>query len=124
MKSLCKELGRTYHIGEDRLLYPDLLPPTENNPHYGKHVRQCCTNLNEHHEALHVGRSLSGNLHALLNKIGDTANAQMKLVIKQMALAQGITEEMKERNQMAWVWAMENLRSIAEEYLVPELIYG
>lgn len=37
MKSLYEQLGGTYHQGEDRLLYPDLLPPEEDAPTYGKY---------------------------------------------------------------------------------------
>lgn len=47
----------------------------------------------------------------------------MELISKQMAAAQGITEELKARNQMAWVGAMENVRNAAEEIVLRELIY-
>ena len=40
-----------------------------------------------------------------------------------MAAAQGITEELKARDQMAWVGAMENIRSATEEIVLSELIY-
>ena len=40
MKSLYEQLDGTYHMGEDGLLYPDLLPPTEGTPHYGKYGRK------------------------------------------------------------------------------------
>lgn len=48
---------------------------------------------------------------------------QMELLTKQMAKAQCITEELKTRDQMAWVRAMENIRNAAEEIILNDLIY-
>ena len=124
MKSLYEELGGTYHLGEDGLLYPNLLPPAEDEPHYGKHGRLRLTYLKEHHEGLYIGLLLSGKLNAQLNEIDDTANARMELLIKQMAKAQGVTEALKARDQMAWVGAMNNIRNAAEEIVLSEIIYN
>ena len=123
MKSLYEQLGGTYHQGEDGLLYPDLLPPEEYAPTYGKYGRMRLTYLREHHEGLYTGLFLSGKLNAHLNEIDEAANAQMELMTKQMAKAQGITEELKARDQMAWVGAMEITRSAVEEIVLHELIY-
>ncbi len=43
---------------------------------------------------------------------------------KQMAEKQGITEELKDQNQMARVGAMNNIRIAAEEVIKAELIYA
>ena len=62
MKSLYEQLGGTYHEGEDGLLYPDLLPPEEDAPTYGKYGRLRLTYLREHHEGLYTGLLLSVKL--------------------------------------------------------------
>ena len=124
MKSLYEQLGGTYHMGEDGLLYPDLLPPPEDEPHYGKYGRLRLTYLKEHHEGLYTGLLLAGKLNAHLNEIDETAHARMELMIRQMAQAQGVNEELKAWNQMAWVRAMNNIRSAAEEIIFDELIYA
>lgn len=36
---------------------------------------------------------------------------------------QGIDEEFKSQNQMAWVSAMNNIRNAAEEIVIRELVY-
>lgn len=46
----------------------------------------------------------------------------LRLLIEQMAQAQGITEQLKEENQMAWVGAMNNIRSAAEEVVLRNII--
>ena len=124
MKSLYEELGGTYHMSNDGLLYPDLLPPPEDEPHYGKYGRMRRTYLKEHHECLYTGLLLSGKLNAHLNEIDDTAHRRMELMTRQVAAAQGITEELKARDQMTWVGAMNNIRSAAEEIVCTELIYA
>lgn len=124
MKSLYEQLGGTYHEGEDGLLYPDLLAPDEDALTYGKYGRMRLTYLREHHEGLYTGLLLSGKLNAHLNEIDEAAHARMELLTKQMAVAQGITEELKARDQMAWVGAMNNIRNATEEIIYTELIYA
>lgn len=58
-----------------------------------------------------------------LNETDREANEMLRLLIEQMALAQGITEQLKAEDQMAWVGAMNNIRSAAEETVENELIY-
>ena len=81
------------------------------------------TYLKEHRPALYTSLLLSGKLNAHLNEIDEAANAQMELLIKQMAAAQGITEKLKAQDQMAWVGAMENIRSAMEEIVLKKLLY-
>ena len=47
----------------------------------------------------------------------------MELLTSQMAKTQGVTEELKARDQMKWVGAMNNIRNAAEEIVLTELIY-
>ena len=42
---------------------------------------------------------------------------QLRFIIRQMAEAQGINEDLKARDQMAWVGAMNNIKSAALEIL-------
>lgn len=123
MKSLYEQLGGTYYEGEDGLLYPDLLPPEEDAPTYGKYGRIRLTYLREHHEGLYTGLLLSGRLNAHLNGIDEAAYARMELLTKQMAAAQGITEDLKARDQLAWVGAMNNVRNVVEQVVLDELIH-
>ena len=117
MKSLFDQLGETYHEGEDGLLYPDLLPPKEDAPTCGKYGRMRRTYLKEHRPAPYTNLLLSGKLNAHLNEIDETAHT------RQMTATQGVTEELKARDQMAWVGAMENIRNAAEEIVISELIH-
>ena len=45
------------------------------------------------------------------------------LCLEQMKAAEGVTEHMKQHDQMAWVGAMNSIRNRAEEIILRELIY-
>ena len=123
MASLFEEMGGTYTLGADGMYYPNLELPEEETPRYGKYGRMRRTYLREHHEGLYTGLLLSGKLNAHLNEIDKTVHARMELLTKQMAAAQGVTEDLKAKDQMAWVGAMNNIRNAAEEIILTELIY-
>ena len=78
--------------------------------------------LKEHRRATYINLKTSGQLTQHLNEIDREANKMLRLLIEQMAQAQGITEQLKAENQMAWVGAMNNIRSIVEEILVRAII--
>ena len=46
-----------------------------------------------------------------------------ELIIEQMKAAEGVTERMKQHDQMAWVGAMNSIRNRAEEIVLREMIY-
>ena len=123
MASLFEEMGGTYTLGADGMYYPNLELPEEEAPRYGKYGRMRHTYLREHKKAYYTTLLFDGKLVAHLNEIDDTANARMELLVKQMAVAQGVTEDLKARNQMAWVRAMNNIHNAAEEIIFNELIF-
>ena len=45
-------------------------------------------------------------------------------MLRQMTTAEGVTEELKRRNQLGWVRRMNNIRNRAEEIVRNELIYS
>ena len=47
----------------------------------------------------------------------------MDILVRQMMEKQGITEELKARDQMEWVRAVNNVRNAAEEIVLKELVY-
>ena len=59
-----------------------------------------------------------------LNEVDEEAQNQADLIVHQMAEKQGVNEALKARDQMAWVGAINNIKSAAEEIVLPELIYN
>lgn len=107
----------TYTKYDDYYL-PDLLMPTEETVTCGRFGRMRLKYLKEHRRATYINLKTSGQLTHHLNEIDREANEMLRLLIEQMAQAQGITEQLKAEDQMAWVGAMNNIRSTAEEILL------
>ena len=56
--------------------------------------------------------------------MNEQAQSRFEVIIEQMKTAEGVTEHMKQHDQMAWVGAMNSIRNRAEEIILKELIYG
>ena len=101
---------------------PDLAISEKEPATYGRFGRMRLQYLKEHRRATYINLKTSGQLTQHLNEIDREANKMLRLLIEQMAQAQGITEHLKAEDQMAWVGAMNNIRSIVEEILVRAII--
>lgn len=66
---------------------------------------------------------LTGELFTHLAEVDSGCRSMMDRLIPDMAKAEGITEELKARDQMRWVGLMNNLHSAAEEIVLKELVY-
>ena len=66
---------------------------------------------------------LEDRLTEHLNTVDDEAQERMGILVRQMMEKQGVTEELKARDQMEWVRAVNNIRNAAEEIVLKELIY-
>ncbi len=79
--------------------------------------------IKEHRPIRFNALCLSGELWTYLADLNEQAENRLELIIKQMAASEGVTEDMKQENQMAWLGAMNNIRNRAEEIVLAELIY-
>lgn len=67
---------------------------------------------------------LTGKLWTYLADLNEQAEERLSLLIQQMKEREGVTEQLKEKNQMAWVGAMNSIRNRAEEIVKYEMIYS
>ena len=79
--------------------------------------------LREHRPVTFNQLVLSGELVKYLALFNQEATERLESLIQAMKVAQGITEELKSSDQMAWVGAMNNIRACAEEIVYAELVY-
>ena len=121
MKSLYEELGGTYRQVGDYFI-PDIELP-ERNYEIGKYGRMRHRYLKEHHKIQYTTMILDGTLYDHLEEIDRICNERIETMVTAMKKQQGITEELKARDQLAWVGAMNNIRSCAEEIILRELVY-
>ena len=80
--------------------------------------------LKEYRPVLYSKLVLNGRLHSYLVGIDDQARNRLSLLSTHLAKEEGVNEQLKERDQMAWVRAMNNIRNRAEETILDDLIYG
>ena len=111
----------TYRMHGDFYM-PNLLIQECEPAAYGRFGRIRLKYLKEHRRGTYTTLKTSGQLTHHLNEIDREANEMLRLLIEQMAQAQGITEQMKAADQVAWVGAMNCIRSAAEEIVLNELI--
>ena len=122
MKSTFEKMGGTHTLGADGIYYPNLVS-TDEKPHYGKYGMMRKTYLKEHRPAKYSLYMLEDRLTSHLNMVDDEAQDRMETLVSQMMDKQGITDELKARDQMAWVGAVNNIRNAAEEIVLKELVY-
>ena len=102
---------------------PDLELPEEPRP-IGKWGRMRREYLKEHKPIQYNCLLLSGKLWTYLADLNEQAQDRLDRIIEQMKTAEGITEDLKANDPMAWVGAMNNIRNRAEEIILQKLIYG
>ena len=90
----------------------------------GKWGRMHRDYLKEQRPILFNDLILSGQLWTYLADLNGQAQERFSLIVDQMKTSEGVTEEMKADDQMAWVGAMNSIRNRAEEIILREIIYG
>lgn len=69
-------------------------------------------------------KMLNGTWLAYLEEIDTSAKEMVDKLIKDMAVKQGITEELKATNQMKWVGLMNNIKHSVEEIVLSDILYS
>ena len=79
--------------------------------------------IKEHNPIRFNDLCLSGELWTYLADLNEQAQNRLELIIEQMKASEGVTEELKSADQMAWVGAVNNIRNAAEEIVLKEIVY-
>ena len=66
---------------------------------------------------------LAGKLNEHLHQIDEECHQMMDRLVEQMKEEQGVTEELKMQDQMAWVGRMNNIRACVEEIVLNKIVY-
>ena len=121
LKERITENGIDYILAGDYYI-PDLKLPEENRP-IGRYGRLHQKYLKEEHPARYSSLILTGKLWTYLADLNEQAEEQLDLIIEHMKAAEGVTEELKARNQLECVGRMNNIRNRAEEIIRSEITY-
>ena len=103
---------------------PGLTLSSEEQRPIGKWGRMHRDYLKEYRPIRYNDLILSGQLWTYLVVLNKQAQNRLEVIIDQMKASEGVTEELKAADQMAWVGAMNRIRNRAEEIILQGLIYG
>lgn len=118
-----EQTGIRYTLHGDYYL-PDLvLPEQEDNRPIGKWGNLRKSYLQRHKRAMYNYLVCNLTLHTHLADTEEQARNIFDTLIEQMKECEGITEELKEQNQMEWVGRMNNIKERANEIVCNALIY-
>ena len=118
-----EQTGISYTLHGDYYL-PDLaLPEQEDNRPIGKWGNMHKSYLQQHKRVFYNTLVSNLTLHSHLADIDEQARNMFDTLVEQMMKREGITEELKEKNQIEWICRMGNIQERATEIVCKELIY-
>ena len=121
MKSIFEQSGSTYTMQGDYRL-PNITLPAEEERPIGVWGQRRLRYLKQHHKVLYYNLLTSGKLHSHLADTEEQAQALFSRLVKEYAEKEGVTEQLKSADQMAWVRRMNNIRERATEVVNSEVV--
>ena len=122
MKSIFEQSGGVYTMQGDYRL-PNLTLPAEDERHIGVWGQRRLRYLKQHHKILYYNLLTSGKLHSHLADTEEQAQALFSRLVRGLAEKEGVNEELKVADQMAWVRKMNNIRERATEIVNAEVVF-
>ena len=119
--TIYEQSGGSYTQVGDYLL-PDLLPGNEESA-VGIWGQRHARWLRQNRRITYTNLLTSGKLPGYLAEIDQRAQEMFSLLVEQYTAAEGITEQLKADNQLAWVGRMNNIRERVEEVVLSELVH-
>lgn len=108
-------------VGEVYL--PNLIS-TETNYEIGIWGQRHLRYIKQHRKVLYTSLLTNCKLNAYLHEVDVRATEMYDRLVKQLKEQQGVTEQLKADDMMAWVQAMNNITNQAREVVNNELIYN
>ena len=122
MKSSFEQNGGTYRqVGDFKI--PNLtLSPEEANIRLGKWGMMYKSHLENNKKVFFNTLLMQGKLYQHCAEVEKQANEMFDLLVEQMKETEGVTEQLKEENQMEWVCRVQNIEATAREIVTNNLI--
>lgn len=102
--------------------FPNLSVPNNKEYNIGKYGRLHAKFIKENRPCIYSAKMLNGTWFTYLEEIDTTAKEMVNKLIIDMAIKQDITEELKAKDQMTWVGAMNGIKHSAEEIVLREFV--
>ncbi len=99
------------------------LPPEASAIHLGKWGMMHKDYLLKYKKVLFTTLLTQGKLYQHCAEMENQAQQMFDTLVEQMKDAEGVTEQLKDENQLEWVCHMQNIEARARELVCKELIY-
>ena len=113
----------SYRNVGDYLIPNIILPPEETKVRLGKWGMLHKDYLLKHKKVLFTTLLTQGKLYQHCAEVEKQAKVMYDTLIEQMKEAEGVTEQLKEENQLKWVCRIQNIEARARELVCTELIF-
>ena len=123
MKSIFEQIGGTYTLQGDYRL-PNITLPAEDERPVGVQGQRRLNYLKHHRKVLYYNLLTSGKLHSHLADTEEQAQALFSRLVKEYSEKEGVTEQLKSADQMAWVRRMNNISRRATEVVNSEVVFA
>jgi len=118
-----KQNGIWYELQGDYYI-PCLVLDEEDTQPIGIWGRKRLAYIKKHRQSLYMTLLVNCKLNSHLAEIDNRATEMFERLVKQMAEKEGITEQLKAQDQMAWVGAMNSIRNRAEEIVLAVVVFA
>ncbi|MBP3832095.1 MAG: TnpV protein [Clostridia bacterium] len=115
--------GIEYNLVNGYYIPNIVMPKPRRAGNVGKYGRMRARYLKEHKKAEYSIMLIENELTSHLLDIDDICRERVDLLIKQIAERENVNEELKAKNQLEWVKAMNNIKNRVEEIVTNEIIY-
>lgn len=121
MELIFEQSGGTYTMQGDYRL-PNLTLPAEDERPIGVWGQRRLRYLKQYHKVLYYNLLTSGKLHSHLADTEEQAQELFSRLVKEYAEKEGVMEQLKATDQMAWVRRMNSISSQVREIVNQEVI--
>ena len=118
-----EKTGISYTLQDD-YYFPGFTLPTEKETIIGVWGQRHLRYIKQHKRVFYTNLLTSCKLNSYLADIDRQAEEMFSRLVEQMTEREGVTEQLKATDQMAWIGTMNNIRSRAEEIVYTNLIYS
>lgn len=106
------------------ILLPNLKAPKSPQKPIGMYGRMRRIFLKNYHHSIYSAMMIKGTLLEHLAEVDEICHTEYNERVKQMAKAQGVTEELKKKDRYKWTGLMNNIGNCVREQILREFVYA
>lgn len=124
MNSSFEQNGGTYRQVGDYNIPNLILPPEEAKIRLGKWGMMHKDYLIKHKKVVFATLLAEGKLYQHCAEVEKQARDMFERLVEQMKEHKGVSEQLKEENQLEWIAMTNNIRSKGTEIVIHDIIYN